>query len=320
MTDRQQDLAFTRRQFLTRSALIGAVAPACRRPARAAGQAKSTVNFGFSLYGMRSLTVAQALKSCAMIGYDSVELVATSGWSCDPQTLSAQARQDIRKQLADQGLAVPCLMENLRLLAADSKHRENLDRLKAAAELGHAVSPDRQPVIETVLGGRSNEWERTHIAMADRLHTWAKVGEASRTIIAIKAHIGGALHTPDDAKWLHDQIDSPWLKLNYDYSHFQLAGFSLDHSLSTMIADAVFIHVKDRRGKPGDFEFLLPGEGDIDYSKYFGLLKKYAYSGAVTVEVSGQIHGKPGYDPVASARKSYTNLAPLLKQAGLLGG
>ena len=84
-----------------------------------------------------------------------------------------------------------------------------------------------------------------------------------------------------------------------------------------MIDKTVFIHVKDSKGKLGKFRFLLPGEGDIDYATYFRLLQKAGYRGAVCVEVSGQIHGKPGYDPVAAAKTSYANLAPVFVKTGL---
>ncbi|MCH8828404.1 MAG: sugar phosphate isomerase/epimerase [Planctomycetes bacterium] len=278
---------------------------------------KAEVTFGFSFYGMRALKLDRALKVCAQIGYDSVELVATKGWPCDPQSLSQPARRDLRKQLADLGLELPALMENLRVTGDKSTLRRNLDRLKRAGELGHALSPGKPPVIETVLGGRPSQWKTRRPQFIKGLKEWAKAAEKARTVIAVKAHVGGALHTPQDAHWLINAVGSRWIRLAYDFSHFQLRGFELSKSLKLMIADSVFIHVKDKKGTAAKFQFLLPGEGDIDYRTYFKLLKQHAYRGPVMVEVSGQIHKKPGYDPVKAAQTSYKNLAGAFSAVGL---
>ena len=78
-----------------------------------------------------------------------------------------------------------------------------------------------------------------------------------------------------------------------------------------------FVHVKDAQGKPGAFQFLLPGDGTIDYQRYFALLKEKRYQGWILVEVSRQLQTVPGFDPLLAARKSYENLAPRVKAAGL---
>jgi len=70
-------------------------------------------------------------------------------------------------------------------------------------------------------------------------------------------------------------------------------------------------------GELGKFQFVLPGEGKIDYADYFRRLKAANWSGSVCVEVSGQVFSKPGYDPVAAAKKSFTALAPAFRAAGL---
>jgi inosose dehydratase len=242
--------------------------------------AKPSIDFGFSLYGMRSLPLADAIKTCASIGYDCVELVAVEGWPCDPGSLSTESRREIRKHLEDSELTVPALMEDLTAVVDAERHRKNIDRLKAAAELGHSVSPNKAPVIETVLGGRPGDWDSQKVQMVKSLTHWARAGEAARTIIAAKAHVSGALHTPADAKWLVNEVGSPWLKLVYDFSHFQLGGFKLEDSLKAMLADTVFIHVKDTEGMKDRFRFLLPGDGKIDYRRYFEILKSAAKSTA----------------------------------------
>ncbi|GAB4150639.1 MAG: hypothetical protein Tsb009_25590 [Planctomycetaceae bacterium] len=316
----------TRRQFLQTSAMAAMGGKFLVMGNRSVSgkereaNSKAQVNFGFSLYGMRALKTSEALRTCAKIGYDSVELVANKDWPCAPETLSKAARKEIRKQLTDLNLMVPALMENLRVVGDAAAVKRNLERLKRAGELGHDISPDKPPVIETVLGGRPQQWNQLKSKMVAGLKQWAKAAKAARTIIAIKAHVGGALHTPHDAKWLVDEINSPWIRLAYDFSHFQLRDFDLEKSLAIMINDSVFIHVKDKTGSAKKFRFLLPGEGDIDYRKYFTLLKQHKYRGSVMVEVSGQIHGKKGYDPIAAARTSYRNLAGAFKAAGLQRG
>jgi sugar phosphate isomerase/epimerase len=67
----------------------------------------------------------------------------------------------------------------------------------------------------------------------------------------------------------------------------------------------------------GNVQFLLPGDGTVDYKQYFAILAARRYKGWMLVEISRQLQTKPGYDPVEAARRSYRNLAGLLEQAGL---
>lgn len=276
------------------------------------------ITFGFSLYGMRSLKVADALKACADIGYSGVELACLKDWPCDAAALTKADRGELRSQLNDLALELPCLMENLGLVVPESQHQTNLERLKAVCELGHDLSPDSPPVIETVLGGKPTEWEQLRDRMADALRDWERVASSHKTVVAIKAHISGALHTPQDARWLVKQIDSPWIRLVFDYSHFQRQKLDLKESLHAMLAETVFVHIKDNLTRDGKTEFALPGDaGDINYAEYLSLLKTGGYSGAVVVEVSAQVSGKPGYDPIAAAKRCYANIQPAFVKAGL---
>lgn len=311
MTDR------SRRAWLKGLALSGAGLPSLQGLLARAAEPAQTIRFGFSLYGMKTLKIADALKTCAEIGYDGVELVLMPGWPTEPKQLTADGRRELAKRLADAGLAVLGLMENLSEPAEDALHRANLDRLKAATELGQALSPKGPPVIETVLGGKPAQWEQVKDRLAERLRDWAKVGAAAKTVIAVKPHVGNALHTPADARWLLKQVDSPWLKLAFDFSHFALRRLPLADTIKELVPESAFVHVKDARGNADKFEFLLPGEGDIDYVEYFKQVKAAGYRGPVVVEVSAQISNRAGYDPVAAARRSYEKSAPAMQKAGV---
>lgn len=294
-------LPFTRRAWLAAAPLLLTPAAFARPPQR--------IPLGFSLYGMKSLPLADAIRTCAADGYDGVELALMPGYPAEPKRLSAAARTDLRKRLHDAKLSLHGLMENLAEPAADAAHAANLDRLKAAAELGHALSPDAPPPIETVLGGKPADWEATKGKLADRLRAWATVAKDAKTVVAVKPHVGQALHTVAGAVWLLKQIDSPWLKLAFDYSHLHLQEVPLAAAMGELLPHAAFVHVKDAKGTAAKFEFLLPGEGTIDYADYAKRLAAAKYAGPVVVEVSAQVSGKPGYDPGAAAKTSYAKLA-----------
>ena len=284
------------------------------------GQDAPAITFSFSLYGMRSLDLNTALRTCAQIGYGGVELATMPGWSADPQRLNAEARTALRNRLRQHNLTVPALMENTPLNGNAQSHRDQLVRLRRVAELGHNLSPNAHPVIETILGGRPGQWEQLRNQFATRLADWARLGEQTRTIIAVKPHRGQAMNTPEHALWLMQRVDSPWIQLGYDYSHFQHRDITLANSLRQMLPQTKFVHIKDVRVQNGRTQFLLPGDGTIDFTAMLRQLRMGNYRGTVCVEVSGQIHGRQGYDPVASARRCYMNLAPAFRQAGITLG
>lgn len=303
----------TRRQFLrATAALVGTAS--VPMPARAA---EANVGLGFSLYGMKSLMLDDALKTCAEIGYRNVEFSLTAGYPTQPKMLSGADRKQIARRLKALNLAVSGLMLNMSLAAGDPAHAENLEALEAAAQFAHDIVPENPPLLETVLGGKPAEWDQVKNNMAERLGAWAKAATAGRIILAIKAHVGSAVNTPERLVWLLQRVNSPAIRAAYDYSHFQLRDISLTESLTVLLPFTRFIHVKDSVGDVKAFQFLLPGDGRTDYAAYFKLLKQLAYEGPVVVEVSSQVFNKAGYDPIAAARKCYTSLTAAMDAAGL---
>jgi inosose dehydratase len=300
----------TRRHFL--NSVLGFAA----LPHLAQAAAPSGVSLGFSLYGMKTLPLNEALKACAEIGYANVELALNPGFPSEPKVFTTAARAEAKQQLAALKLDLPCLMVNLSLTADDKAHATNLQSINDAAQLARDMNAAQPPIIETVLGGKPATWEQQKTGMAERLHSWAETAEKAQTTIAIKAHVGSAVNSPERLLWLLEQVKSPAVQVAYDYSHFELQGIDMEESMKLLLPRTKFIHVKDSTGEPAKFQFLLPGEGRTDYVKYFTALKQHGYHGPVVVEVSGQIFSKPGYEPIAAAKKCYAVLSGALAKVG----
>jgi inosose dehydratase len=301
----------SRRQFLQTAALAALASSA------SAAAPVRRVGLGFSLYGMKTLPVEQAIRVCAETGFHDLEFALNPGYPTEPKLLSPAQRKEIRTQLGSLGLRLTSLMDNLHLTADEPTHATNLERIKSAAQLAHDLAPAAPPLLETVMGGKPAEWDKVKAQMATRLADWAKAAAAAKITLCIKPHVGGAAHLPEHALWLLDQVKHPSVKLAYDFSHYQLRGLDLGKSLAALLPQTAFIHVKDAIGDAAKFQFALPGEGTIDYADYFRRLKAANWQGSVCVEVSGQIFGKPGYDPIAAAKKCHAALSPAFKSAGL---
>lgn len=305
-----------RRTFLGQTAAALSLA-ALGLPLRAEQKTAATFGLGFTLYGMKTLSLDDALKTCADLGYDGVELCLLDGYVTTPAQFDAEARAKLRASLAAQKLRVSGLMENFALLGDDAKQALIVERIKAAGQLAHDLAPDALPPLETVLGGKPAEWDQVKDRMVTNLRVWAKAAEEAKIIIAIKAHIMNAVQNPERLLWLWHAVDHPSIQLAYDYSHFQVQNLPFDETFAAILPHTRFIHVKDAGGTPEKVKFMLPGEGTTDYAAYFKKLQEFGYKGDVVVEVSAMLFNRPEYDPHEAARKSYAALAAAVEKAGL---
>lgn len=257
-----------------------------RRTLLAALAARQTWPFAFSFKGYPGWPLEKAFAFTARLGYTGVELFEPA--KIDPA--------EARRCSANSKLPILTIMEDLKLTGDESAYLAQLESsCKLAAQIG-------RPLIETVVGGKPSEWEQLRPQFLERLKPWANLAERYKVPVAIKAHIGSALHLPQDAAGLCREVGSPYLKINYDYSHFQLQGLALEETIRAAFPYIAMIHIKDWTGTPEKFRFALPGQGTIDYTAYVALLRRLDYRGPIVVEVSAHVLQTPGYDPEAAAR------------------
>ena len=88
-------------------------------------------------------------------------------------------------------------------------------------------------------------------------------------------------------------------------------------SVALLAPRSLHTHVKDERGLAPDHQFLIPGEGDMDYPRYLRLMRDAGYDGHIVVEISLMVQARPDYDALAAAAQSYAVLSRAFAEAGL---
>ena len=278
------------------------------------------MKLAYSTWGMPSVPIETSVAHCAALGFDGLELTVIPGWMTDAATLDTAARRRIRGLYDDHGIALCGLSGNVPLFdgslveqtATMARFRGYLD---LAAELQR---PDDAPlIVTTTSGGAPRDWAASANRLVDKLGALAAHAHHAGVAIGIEPHVGTALHRPEQALWVVEQVNSPALTIHFDISHFNVQGMDMDAVVAQLAPRSRHTHVKDERGIAPNHEFLIPGEGEMDYPRYLRAMDAAGYTGHIVVEISLMVQRRARYDPLAAATTSYQVLARAFEAAGI---
>lgn len=277
---------------------------------------------GYSTWGMPKTPILEAIALCAEIGYDSLEMTVSDGWSAHPEDFDAAGRRRVRECYDENGIELSGLIGNTPVLTqTEAEWAESLRLMELylnfAAELQR---PGESIPVSCISYGAPGSWEEDRNRAVERYGRFAELAAERGVVIAVEPHVMFACRTPDDALWLRDQVDSPALGIALDISHFNVQGIDMDEAVAKLGPHTVCSHVKDERGIYPDFDFLMPGEGEMDYPRYLRAMERAGFKGTVAVEVSIFVQERPGFDEAEAARASYAVVAPAYEQAGIERG
>lgn len=277
------------------------------------------MKLGYSTWGMPTVPVDVALAHLAGLGFDGVELTVIPGYSTELRSLTKSERRRILKLLKKHGLALPAIAGHTDLMDPDpDTHAANLKRLKQTVDLAvDWAGPDGPPAIDTTAGSSPQEWESRADELVERLRELAAYAESAGVMLALEPHVGSIIDTPQKMVDVIGLVGSPNVKVNFDISHFNVMGFSIEESVSALAPHSVHTHVKDETGRAPDHQFLIPGEGVFDYVTYLHAMQRHNYTGFISAEVSVMVQRRPGYDPLQAAAQTYPTLAAAFETAGI---
>ncbi len=275
------------------------------------------MKIGYCTWGMPEVEMDEAIPYLANLGYDGVEITVIPGYTTELSTLTARERSRIKTLFTNHDLEMPAIAGHTSLLDLDTKqHAANMKRLKATVELAADMTMgELVPCLDTTPGGKPDDWNEIKERLLNETGNLVDFGAQLGVTLAMEPHIGCCLCDVERTLWLLEQINSPFLKLNYDISHFDVAGIPTAESVAALAPHTIHTHVKDQRGTTPDFEFLIPGEGDFDYVEYLNAMRDAGYDDYITVEVSIMVQKREDYDPLAAAELSYRTLANAFEEA-----
>ena len=273
----------------------------------------------YSTWGMPTVPIETAVAHCAKLGFDGLELTVIPGWSTDAAMLDAAARRRIRELYDEHGIELCGITGNAPLLAPDpEEHARNMARLRSYLDLAFELQrPGEHLSVSTTSGGKPADWDEARDRLVERFGELAAYADRRGVIVGVEAHVGAALHAPEQVLWLLRQVDSPALRVHFDVSHFNVQGMEMERVIAQLAPHSVHTHLKDERGVEPDYEFLIPGEGECDYVRYLEAMERAGYDGHITVEISLMVQRRPDYDPLAAAEQSYRVLSKAFEDAGI---
>ena len=277
------------------------------------------MKLGYSTWGMPTVPVDIALAHLAELGFDGVELTVIPGYSTELCVLTKSERRRILKLLKKHELGLPAIAGHTSLMEEDPQiHAANLKQLQETIDLAvDWAGPDGPPAIDTTAGSKPDEWESRKAQLVERTQELAEYAQARGVTIALEPHVGSIIDTPYKMVELIQLVGLPNVKVNFDISHFNVMGYTIEESVSLMAPHAVHTHVKDETGHAPNHQFLIPGEGDFDYVTYLQAMQRHGYTGYISAEISIMVQRRPNYDPLDAAAQTYTTLAAAFATAGI---
>ena len=270
------------------------------------------MRFAYSTNAFTRTDLDTALEQIAGIGFDGVEIL------CDrphwfPGEVDADEALRVAERLASLGLSVSNLNANTANGYYDAPPPENVfepalsnadPELRqwrvgysiAAVELAARVAA---PCISVTAGRPRPGYppERALAWFTDSLQRICEVAARKSVRVGIEYEPGLLVERASEAAEVIERVGSPELGVNLDIGHSWLDGEVPEDAIELLAGRIWNVHVEDIRARK--HFHLVPGEGDLPFSRYFAALRAAGYAGFLTVELYTYLDA-----PVDAGRRS----------------
>ena len=221
-------------------------------------------------------TLDEALTGAGKAGFRYVELAAIPQWS---EHLSLDLDNDgidnLKEKLDNYGLKVSGINANTGLMTEEGATLAK-KAISIANKLGASI------VSNTISGPEPREIPHQFMKFIGNVAEHAK---SEGVLLGIEIH---GEHTSNGAltKKIIEQVNHPNVKINYDTGNCVYFGDTWPYEdLEKCISEVAQVHLKDKIGGKGIWDFPPVGQGEIDFIRVFDILNTANYCGSMSVEI-----------------------------------
>jgi sugar phosphate isomerase/epimerase len=228
----------------------------------------NTVIFG-------SVDLETALQHVEWAGFDYVELAAIVGMA--EHIKIGDDTQRIKDLLAQHNLTV----------TATEAATNDRERLQGIFKLASDIGID---IVNIGSGGTTGDEESTKSSI-NLMRDFARMAGDAGVKLAVKPHVGQAIHNAETGLRLMAEVTEPSIGLNFDPSHLARANDNPAEVAPRWGDKIITSHFRDCPvrvpGPPGTPEQQIPGRGALDLPEILQSLKNTGYDGAINLEIIG---------------------------------
>lgn len=268
------------------------------------------MKISFMTFAAPNWTLKQVIDAAVRHGYQGIEFRtdATHKHGVEVAATSRE-RRDIRQEMEDHGLAIPCLATSLQF-ATDRVADEAPARVELAHDLGAKA-------LRVFCGPRPEGI--SHAELIER------VGKQLRAVAQDAASAGVELwlETHDTFCKATDAVaavrvaDHPSVAINYDNMHPYRAGEPLEKTIAEISGLVRHTHFHDGSATPDKVVVNPVGKGSLPMDAMFAALVNMGYTGYLSGEWFGEMYGP---DPDTSLERFRNDMVTLANRHGVTLG
>ena len=216
----------------------------------------------------------EAWAGIAAAGYRDVELTAVLGWT-EHVDLDAPSAE-LFARLHHHGLTATALSAHSDLTTSDG--------VAYAVKAVRWAHDNGIGVMNTAIGGHASQEENESAFLAG-IETIARAADEAEVDVALEIH-GDIMATGARTLPLLERIGQPRIRVAYDTANCEFYGdVAAVDDLTSMVPYLANVHLKDKRGGKGVWDFPEPGAGHVDFAALLAILAAGGYDGPASVEI-----------------------------------